>query len=191
MENTVLRKSDKIPIDVIKVCVSDVTNISVELMEQPNRTPFARKKETAAARNISMALSKDFSGLSLAKIGMSHGGRDHATVLHAHDTVQDLLDTKDIIITDWFNSSKDKIFEWYKTHKEKNTVSLSVKEKTDLIKYWIKNHVPLFVRQQILILMIHDKCVICKHELNTIYKNGNRIKTLPGSMQRIYKKQLR
>jgi len=40
-----------------------------------------------------MYLSRNLTKSSLASIGTQTGGRDHATVLHAYNTVCDLLDT--------------------------------------------------------------------------------------------------
>ncbi|MGE4414348.1 MAG: helix-turn-helix domain-containing protein, partial [Bacteroidales bacterium] len=45
------------------------------------------------ARQIAMYLSRNHTNNSLASIGSKTGGRDHATVLHAYNTVCDLLDT--------------------------------------------------------------------------------------------------
>jgi len=52
-----------------------------------------RKREIVQARQIAMYFSKLLTGLSLAKIGKSIGNKDHATVLHACKTVNNLIDT--------------------------------------------------------------------------------------------------
>jgi chromosomal replication initiation ATPase DnaA len=74
--------------------VSDVTKIDVVLIQQPSRTPHAKKREITNARQMSMKLSKEFTPHSLGAIGKEHGGRDHATVLHACKTIDNLIDTK-------------------------------------------------------------------------------------------------
>ena len=53
----------------------------------------SRKRELVQARQISMYLSRSYTKNSLAAIGLQTGNRDHATVLHAWNTVCDLIDT--------------------------------------------------------------------------------------------------
>ena len=52
-----------------------------------------RKREIVQARQIAMYLSRNLTKNSLASIGSQIGGKDHATVLHACNTVCDLIDT--------------------------------------------------------------------------------------------------
>ncbi|MFA6713490.1 MAG: helix-turn-helix domain-containing protein, partial [Bacteroidales bacterium] len=52
-----------------------------------------RKREIVQARQIAMYLSRNLTKTSLASIGSQIGGKDHATVLHAYNTVCDLIDT--------------------------------------------------------------------------------------------------
>ncbi len=52
-----------------------------------------RKREISQARQIAMYLGRNFTKKSLASIGAEIGGRDHATVLHACNTVSDLIET--------------------------------------------------------------------------------------------------
>lgn len=52
-----------------------------------------RKREIVQARQIAMYLSRNLTKTSLASIGEQIGGKDHATVLHACKTVEDLMDT--------------------------------------------------------------------------------------------------
>ena len=49
----------------------------------------SRRRELVRARQVSMYLTKQYTDLSTAKIGVKIGGRDHATVLHACRTVAD------------------------------------------------------------------------------------------------------
>ena len=53
----------------------------------------SRKREFVQARQIAMYISRNMTNNSLASIGAQIGGRDHATVLHAYNTVKDLIDT--------------------------------------------------------------------------------------------------
>lgn len=53
----------------------------------------SRKREVVLVRQVSMYFAKELTKESLAAIGKSIGGRDHATVLHACKSVKDLMDT--------------------------------------------------------------------------------------------------
>ncbi len=78
----------EVSIDYIQKVVSDYFNMPVELMKSKTR-----KREIVQARQIAMYFSKKLTKSSLASIGMQCGGKDHATVLHACKTVNNLLDT--------------------------------------------------------------------------------------------------
>ncbi|MCY0875446.1 MAG: chromosomal replication initiator protein DnaA [Firmicutes bacterium] len=47
----------------------------------------SRQKDISYPRQIAMYLARDITGLSLPKIGVEFGNRDHTTVLHAYDKV--------------------------------------------------------------------------------------------------------
>ena len=55
-----------------------------------------RKKEIVIARQVAMYFSKDFTNHSLKSIGNHFGGRDHSTVIHAVQSVNDMIDTDNI-----------------------------------------------------------------------------------------------
>lgn len=52
-----------------------------------------RKREVVQARQVAMYLCKQLTPLSLKAIGDFFGGRDHSTVIHAAQSVENLLDT--------------------------------------------------------------------------------------------------
>ncbi|MFC2176488.1 helix-turn-helix domain-containing protein, partial [Bacteroidota bacterium] len=52
-----------------------------------------RKREVVQARQIAMFYAKNMTKASLATIGAQCGGKDHATVLHAYRTVNNLIET--------------------------------------------------------------------------------------------------
>lgn len=57
---------------------------------------FAAKKRTksvAFPRQIAMYLSRELTDFSLPKIGEEFGGRDHTTVIHAHEKISKMLQT--------------------------------------------------------------------------------------------------
>jgi chromosomal replication initiator protein len=52
-----------------------------------------RKREIVQARQVAKYFSKTLTKSSLATIGSQIGGKDHATVLHACKTVNNLVET--------------------------------------------------------------------------------------------------
>jgi chromosomal replication initiator protein len=52
-----------------------------------------RTKSIAFPRQIAMYLSRELTDYSLPKIGEEFGGRDHTTVIHAHEKISKLLQT--------------------------------------------------------------------------------------------------
>lgn len=78
----------EVSIDYIQKVVCDYFDLSIELMKSKTR-----KREVVQARQIAMFFSKKLTKSSLANIGAHCGGKDHATVLHACRTVNNLQDT--------------------------------------------------------------------------------------------------
>jgi chromosomal replication initiator protein len=85
-----LIKSTKreISIDYIQKVVCNYFNIPVDQIQSKTR-----KREIVQARQVAMFFSKNLTKSSLATIGSQIGGKDHATVLHACKTVNNLIDT--------------------------------------------------------------------------------------------------
>jgi chromosomal replication initiator protein len=52
-----------------------------------------RKREVVQARQIAMFFSKQFTQHSLKTIGLHFGGRDHSTVIHANQSVENQIET--------------------------------------------------------------------------------------------------
>ena len=77
----------EISIDYIQKVVSDYFDMPIELMKSKTR-----KREVVQARQIAMFYAKNMTKASLATIGAQCGGKDHATVLHAYRTVNNLID---------------------------------------------------------------------------------------------------
>ncbi|MCB0397968.1 MAG: chromosomal replication initiator protein DnaA, partial [Flavobacteriales bacterium] len=78
----------EVSIDYIQKVVCDYFDLPIELMKSKTR-----KREVVQARQIAMYFAKNLTKASLANIGMHCGGKDHATVLHACRTVNNLMDT--------------------------------------------------------------------------------------------------
>lgn len=78
----------EISIDYIQKIVCDYFNIPIDLVLSKTR-----KREIVQARQVAMFFSKSLTKSSLTTIGSRIGGKDHATVLHACKTVNNLIDT--------------------------------------------------------------------------------------------------
>lgn len=78
----------EVTIDYIQKIVCEYYKIPVDQMQGKTR-----KREIVQARQVSMYFSKNLTKASLASIGSCIGGKDHATVLHACKTVNNLIDT--------------------------------------------------------------------------------------------------
>ena len=78
----------EVSIDYIQKVVCDYFDLPIELLKSKTR-----KREVVQARQIAMYFAKNMTKSSLATIGMHCGGKDHATVLHACRTVNNLMET--------------------------------------------------------------------------------------------------
>lgn len=80
--------SREISIDYIQKVVCDYFNLPVDAINSKTR-----KREIVQARQLAMYFAKKHTKASLASIGSHCGNKDHATVLHACRTVNNLIDT--------------------------------------------------------------------------------------------------
>ncbi|WP_342433758.1 chromosomal replication initiator protein DnaA [Neobacillus sp. FSL H8-0543] len=72
----------------IQRTVGEHFNIKLEDFKAKKRT-----KSVAYPRQIAMYLSRELTDFSLPKIGEEFGGRDHTTVIHAHEKISRLLNS--------------------------------------------------------------------------------------------------
>ena len=93
-----------VTIDKVQKVVCDYFNIT-----RDDLLSKTRKRQIVQARQIAMYMSRSLINCSLSTIGAEIGGKDHATVLHACTTVNDLMAT-------------DKTFKQYVTDIEKMLV---------------------------------------------------------------------
>ncbi len=88
--------------DVLRVVVGDIKSpISIESIQRTVCEYFnipgdlirakTRKQEIVNARQIAMYLAKELTNSSLKTIGLHFGGRDHSTVIHAYQSVEDQM----------------------------------------------------------------------------------------------------
>jgi chromosomal replication initiator protein len=78
----------EVSIDYIQKIVCDYFSLTIDMLKSKTR-----KREIVQARQIAMYFSKKMTKSSLASIGAYCGGKDHATVLHACRTVENLFET--------------------------------------------------------------------------------------------------
>lgn len=78
----------EISIDYIQKVVCDYFNLPVDIINSKTR-----KREIVQARQLAMYFSKKHTKSSLATIGLHCGNKDHATVLHACRTINNLVET--------------------------------------------------------------------------------------------------
>jgi chromosomal replication initiator protein len=96
-------KQTNITIDYITKIVCEHYNVDENKVREKNR-----KKEVVMARQIAMYLSKKMTKNSLKTIGLHFGGRDHSTVIHAHNNVDKLMG-EDMEVKENVDSIKSKI----------------------------------------------------------------------------------
>jgi chromosomal replication initiator protein len=75
-----------ITIETIQRIVCEYFNIPEDLLRAKTR-----KQEIVNARQIAMYLTKELTNASLKTIGLHFGGRDHSTVIHAYQSVEDQM----------------------------------------------------------------------------------------------------
>ncbi len=88
--------------EVLKIVVGDVKSpITIEEIQRTVCEYFTipedllraktRKQEIVNARQVAMYLAKELTNSSLKTIGLHFGGRDHSTVIHAYQCVEDQI----------------------------------------------------------------------------------------------------
>jgi len=77
-----VRRAKNISIENIIYTVANYSKISENQILSRKRT-----KEVALARQMAMFLAKELTSLTLETIGLNFGGKDHATVLYAFNTI--------------------------------------------------------------------------------------------------------
>lgn len=80
-------KPKKISIQDIQTIVGAYYNVRLEDFTAKKRT-----KSIAFPRQIAMYLARELTDYSLPKIGEEFGGRDHTTVIHAHEKIKNQIE---------------------------------------------------------------------------------------------------
>jgi chromosomal replication initiator protein len=87
MKNIVHDIETEVGIDYIQKTVAEYFHLKLEDLKDKTR-----KKEIVIARQVAMYFSKEYTNHSLKSIGYHFGGRDHSTVIHAVQSVNDTMD---------------------------------------------------------------------------------------------------
>jgi chromosomal replication initiator protein len=89
LKNIVHDIDTEMSIEYLQKVVTEHFNIPLESIKSKTR-----KKEIVIARQVAMYLAKQYTKHSLKSIGQYCGGRDHSTVIHAIQAVDDMLHTE-------------------------------------------------------------------------------------------------
>ncbi len=79
----------------VSLGVEQIQQIVCDYFEIPEDLVRARtrKREVVQARQVAMYFSKQFTKHSLKNIGLKFGGRDHSTVIHGIQSIEDQIET--------------------------------------------------------------------------------------------------
>ncbi|MFM9051491.1 MAG: chromosomal replication initiator protein DnaA [Bacteroidota bacterium] len=88
IDKYVKNTTHEVSIDYIQKIVCDYFDLPIEMLKSKTR-----KRQVVQARQIAMYFAKSMTKSSLSSIGAHCGGKDHATVLHACRTVNNLIET--------------------------------------------------------------------------------------------------
>ena len=88
LQNIISDIDTEVDIDYIQKTVAEYFDVNARALKDK-----IRKKEIVMARQVAMYLAKMFTRHSLKAIGMHFGGRDHSTVIHSIQAVEDMMDT--------------------------------------------------------------------------------------------------
>ena len=101
LKDVISQKQKNITIEDIQKIVSGYYHIPDDLLRAKTR-----KKEVALARQVAMFMSKLHTKHSLKTIGLHFGGRDHSTVIHAVNTIEEAAKTDRELTEDLESISK-------------------------------------------------------------------------------------
>ena len=88
LKNIVKEIQNDVSVDFIQKTVADFFKVDLEAMKGK-----LKKREIVVPRQVAMYFCKRYTQLTLALIGENFGGRDHSTVIHALEMVEDLMKT--------------------------------------------------------------------------------------------------
>lgn len=80
------REPKRVTCELIQETVASYYSVSVDDLKSARRN-----REVTVPRQVAMYLTREMVGLSLPRIGESFGGRDHTTVMHSCEKIQEVL----------------------------------------------------------------------------------------------------
>ncbi|MCA9731419.1 MAG: chromosomal replication initiator protein DnaA [Deferribacteres bacterium] len=95
LKDVISQKQRNITIDDILKIVANYYHIPEDFLKAKTR-----KKEVALARQIAMYMSKQHTKHSLKTIGLHFGGRDHSTVIHAINSIEENMKQDKVLSND-------------------------------------------------------------------------------------------
>jgi chromosomal replication initiator protein len=88
MKNIIKEIQTDVSVEFIKKTVSEYFKVELEALKGK-----LKKREFVIPRQVAMYFCKRYTQLTLALIGENFGGRDHSTVIHALESVEDMMKT--------------------------------------------------------------------------------------------------
>lgn len=88
LKNIIKEIQADVSVDFIQKTVSEYFKVDVEALKGKGK-----KREIVIPRQVAMYFCKRYTQLTLALIGENFGGRDHSTVIHALESVEDMMKT--------------------------------------------------------------------------------------------------
>jgi chromosomal replication initiator protein len=110
LKDSLPNEERRVSVDAIQRVVAERYNCKFSDMKSKKRT-----KQIAFPRQIAMFLSRELTSHSLTEIGAAFGGKDHTTIIHAYEKIEDLL-TTDITLLAEVNSLKKQLTEGNYAH---------------------------------------------------------------------------
>jgi chromosomal replication initiator protein len=88
LKNIIKEIQSDVSVDFIQKTVSEYFKVDLESLKSK-----VKKREIVIPRQVAMYFCKRYTQLTLALIGNNFGGRDHSTVIHALESVEDMMKT--------------------------------------------------------------------------------------------------
>jgi chromosomal replication initiator protein len=88
LKNIVKEIQSDVSVDFIQKTVADYFKVNLDSLKAK-----LKKREIVIPRQVAMYFCKRYTQLTLALIGENFGGRDHSTVIHALESVEDMMKT--------------------------------------------------------------------------------------------------
>jgi len=88
MKNIIKEIQSDVSVDFIQKTVSEYFKVDLDAIKGK-----VKKREFVIPRQVAMYFCKRYTQLTLALIGENFGGRDHSTVIHALESVEDMMKT--------------------------------------------------------------------------------------------------